>query len=120
MGHLTKAKLLRIFLGDSDKLGSTPVYEKIIRTARKHGLRGATAYRGFMGYGRNSKIHSSKILAISDDLPVIVEIVDEVERIEAFLPFIDEMFEEADCGGIITIEEATVLRYNKSSKNNED
>jgi PII-like signaling protein len=114
MGHLSKAKLLRIFLGDSDKLGSTPVYEKIIRTARKQGLRGATAYKGFMGYGRNSKIHSSKILAISGDLPVIVEIVDEIEKIEAFLPFIEAMFEEADCGGIVTIEEATVLIYTKS------
>jgi PII-like signaling protein len=114
MGNLTKAKLLRIFLGDSDKIGGLPVYEKIIRDARKMNLSGATAFKGFMGFGRNSKIHTSKILAISDDLPVVVEIVDSIEKIEEFLPFLEKIFEEADCGGLITIEEATILKHAKS------
>ena len=116
MGDLTKAKLLRIFLGDSDKIKGMPVYEKIIRDARKMNLRGATAYKGFMGFGRNSQIHTSKILAISDDLPVVVEIVDTIEKIEKFLPYVEEVFEEADCGGLITIEEATILKHAKSQK----
>ncbi len=114
MGTLTKAKLLRIFLGDSDKIGSMPVYERIIRDAREMNIAGATAFKGFMGFGRNSHIHTTKILAISDDLPVVVEIVDSVEKIEEFLPYLEKIFEEADCGGLITIEEATVLKHAKS------
>ena len=114
MGSLTKAKLLRIFLGDADKLNGIPVYEKIIRDARKMHLSGATAFKGFMGFGRNSHLHTSKILAISDDLPVVVEIVDTIEKIEEFLPHVEEIFNKADCGGLITIEEATILKHAKS------
>jgi PII-like signaling protein len=107
------AKLLRIFIGESDKSHSTPVYEKIVRQARDAGLAGATVFKGIMGYGGTSRIHTTKILALSDDLPLIIEIVDKIEKIESFIPVLDKLFEEANCGGLITIEKAEVLKYRK-------
>ncbi len=106
-----EAKLLRIFLGESDKSGSIPVYEIIVKEARKNGLAGATVFKGIMGYGESSRIHTSKILRLSEDMPLIIEIVDNVERIEKFLPKLDELFEKANCGGLITIEKAEVIKY---------
>ena len=105
------AKLLRIFIGDSDKIGHLPVYEEIVLTAKKEGLAGATVIKGVMGFGRSSRIHTSKILRLSEDLPLIIEIVDEIEKIEAFLPQLEKIFEEANCGGLITIEKAEVIKY---------
>ena len=107
------AKLLRIFIGESDKSHSIPVYEKIVLEARKVGLAGATVFKGIMGYGGSSRIHTSKILALSADLPLIIEIVDTIEKIENFIPVLDKLFEEANCGGLITIEKAEVLKYRK-------
>ena len=106
-----EAKLLRIFIGESDKSHSVPVYEKIVREARKDGLAGATVFKGIMGFGGTSRIHTSKILALSTDMPLIIEIVDKIERIESFLPRLDEIFEDANCGGLITIEKAEVIKY---------
>ena len=106
-----EAKLLRIFLGESDKSGSIPVYEIIVKEARKNGLAGATVFKGIMGYGESSRIHTSKILRLSEDMPLTIEIVDNVERIEKFLPKLDELFEKANCGGLITIEKAEVIKY---------
>ncbi len=105
------AKLLRIFLGEADKLGHTSVYEKIVITAREHQLAGATAYKGIMGFGGNSRIHTAKLLALSEDLPIVVEIVDTIEKIEAFIPIVDRIFEEANCGGLITLEKAEIIKY---------
>lgn len=105
------AKLLRIFLGESDKINSINVYERIVMEARKEGLAGATVFRGIMGYGGRSRIHSSKILRLSEDLPLIVEIVDEVEKIEKFVPAVESIFNEAQCGGLITIERAEIIKY---------
>ena len=105
------AKLLRIFIGDSDKISSIPVYEKIVIEAKKFGLAGATVFKGIMGYGRASRIHTAKILRLSEDLPLIIEIVDEIEKIEKFLPLLDNIFEHANCGGLITIEKAEVIKY---------
>jgi PII-like signaling protein len=110
------AKLLRIFIGESDKSHSTPVYEKIVRQAREAGLAGATVFKGIMGYGGSSRIHTTKILALSDDLPLIIEIVDKIEKIESFIPILDKLFEEANCGGLITIEKAKVLKYRNREK----
>lgn len=107
------AKLLRIFIGESDKSHSVPVYENIVLEARKVGLAGATVSKGIMGYGGSSRIHTTKILALSEDLPLIIEIVDRIERIERFIPVLDKIFEEANCGGLITIEKAEVLKYRK-------
>lgn len=110
------AKLLRIFVGESDKHGTIPVYETIILEAKKFGLAGATAFKGVMGFGGSSRIHTAKILRLSEDLPMIIEIVDEQEKIELFLPKVDSIFEEANCGGLITIEKAEVIKYSAAKK----
>lgn len=112
-----EAKLLRIFVGESDKIGHIPVYEKIVLQARENKLAGATVFKGIMGFGSNSIIHTSKILRLSEDLPLIIEIVDDVEKIEKFLPALHNIFEEANCGGLITMEKAEIIKYISSNKN---
>ena len=111
-----KAKLLRIFVGESDKLGHKSVYEEIVVAARKAELAGATVYRGVMGFGKNSRIHSSKILRLSEDLPLVIEIVDEEEKIDSFIPTIKSIFEKADSGGLITVEHAEIIHYTSKKK----
>lgn len=108
------ANLLRIFLGESDKSGLATVYEKIVVEAKKEGLAGATVLKGVMGFGSTSRIHSSKILRLSEDLPIVIEIVDELDKIESFIPLVEEIFEECGCGGLITIEKARIIRYKPS------
>ena len=105
------AKLLRIFLGESDKIGRVTLHEKIIVEARKKELAGATAYKGIMGYGGKSRIHTSKILRLSEDLPIVIEIVDTLEKIENFIPVVEELFEKTNCGGLITLEKAEIIKY---------
>ena len=109
------AKLLRIFLGESDKLHQRLLYEMIVFEAKKQGLSGATVIRGIMGFGPNSKIHSAKLFDISSDLPIVVEIVDTEEKINSFLQTVEQFFEESKSGGLITLEKAQVIRY-KSGK----
>lgn len=111
-------KLLRIFLGESDKIGHQSLYEIIVRTARERGLAGATVLRGVEGFGANSRvIHTAKILRLSEDMPIVVELVDTEEKIKAFLPEVDEFFEKAHCGGMVTIEKAEVIRYSPGKDN---
>lgn len=110
------AKLLRIFVGETDKIEHVNVYEKIVIKAREFGLAGATAYKGIIGYGGNSRIHTAKIFRLSEDLPVVIELVDEADKIDSFIPLVDEMFEEANCGGLITTEKAEIIKYT-STKN---
>lgn len=110
------AKLLRIFLGEADKISILPVYEKIVIEARKNNLAGATVYKGIMGYGGNSRIHSAKFLRLSEDLPLVIEIVDEQKKIEEFIPVIEKIFEEANCGGLITVEKAEIIVYKSTNK----
>ncbi|NOZ46236.1 MAG: DUF190 domain-containing protein [Chlorobi bacterium] len=105
------AKLLRIFIGESDKYGQRPLYEAIVYAAKKKGMAGATVTKGVLSYGANSKIHTLKIFALSEDLPVIIEIVDEVEKIEEFNEIVDKMFKKVNCGGLITVEKIKVLKY---------
>jgi PII-like signaling protein len=106
--HLPEhAELLRIFIGDGDKHHGRPLYEAIVSTAREHHLAGATVLRGYLGYGAHSRIHTAKILRLSEDLPIVVEIVDEPEKIEAFLPVLDEMMAE----GMVTVEQVKVITY---------
>ncbi len=106
------AKILSIIIGDSDRIGSTAAYEKIVIEAKKHGLAGATVYKGVMGFGATSRsIHSAKILRLSEDLPHIIEIVDTSEKIEAFLPVLDKLFDGSHFGGLITIAPVKVIRY---------
>lgn len=107
-----EAKLLRIFIGESDLYRHRPLYEVIVEEARKRGLAGATVLRGILGFGANSRIHTSKILRLSEDLPVVVEIVDTEDKIEAFLPDLDEMIGE----GLVTLEKAQIITYRHSNK----
>jgi len=111
-----EAKLLRIFVGENDKCGSIPVFEKIVLEAKKAQLAGATVFKGIMGFGANSRIHTSKILRLSEDLPLTIEIVDEEQKIEQFIPVIDQIFEEANSGGLVTIERADIIKYTGSKK----
>jgi uncharacterized protein len=105
------AKLLRIFIGESDKIHGVSVYEKIVIEARKNELAGATVYKGIMGYGGKSRIHTAKILRLSEDMPLVIEIVDEQAKIESFIPIVEEIFETSKCGGLITLEKAEIIKY---------
>ena len=99
--------LLRIFIGESDKYKSKALYEQIVIKARELNLAGATVIRGIMGFGAHSRIHTAKLLALSEDMPVVVEIVDTEEKLNSLLPFLDEIMKD----GMITIEKAKVIRY---------
>jgi PII-like signaling protein len=104
-------KLLRIFVGESDRAAGRPLYEALVRKARDLGLAGATVWRGIEGYGAGSRIHTAKILRLSEDLPILIEIVDTEERIRAALPEFDALIEAAGGGGLVTLEKAEVIRY---------
>lgn len=105
------ARLLRIFLGEADKAHHSALYDVIVREARRLGLAGATVWRGIMGFGPTSHIRTARILDISTDLPVIIEIADSEEKINGFLPVLHELFESAGCGALVTVENVTVIRY---------
>ncbi len=105
-----EAELLRVFLGESDRHGGKPLYEAIVLEARKRGMAGATVLRGIMGFGADSHMHTAKILRLSEDLPIVVEIVDTPDRIAEFLPDLDAMLQE----GLITLERARVIVYRHS------
>ncbi len=101
------AVLLRIFLGESDRHEHKPLYEAIVLRARELGLGGATVLRGPMGFGHSSHLHTAKILRLSEDLPIVIEIVDSEEKINAFLPSLDALMGS----GLVTLEKVRVLRY---------
>jgi PII-like signaling protein len=103
----TEGKLLRVFIGEADRWQGRPLYEAIVLEARRRGLAGATVIKGFMGFGAHSRIHTAKLLELSQDLPIVVEIVDAVEKIEAFMPDLETMVGD----GLITLERAEVLLY---------
>jgi len=111
-----EAKLLRIFIGESDLLHHVPVYEKIVLEARKAGLAGATVIKGVMGFGASSRIHTTKLLRLSEDLPLVIEIVDTEKKIEEFIPMLNEIFEEANSGGMITMEKVNIIKYTVANK----
>jgi uncharacterized protein len=102
-----QALLLRIFIGEDDKLGGSPLYEAIVLRAREMHLAGATVLRGPMGFGASSRLHTAKILRLSEDLPLVIEIVDSEEKIDDFLPVVDKMM----VSGLITLEKVQVLQY---------
>jgi len=102
-----EATLLRIFIGDRDKHGHMPLYEAIVLKARELHLAGATVLRSPMGFGKSSRMHTAKILQLSTDMPLVIEIVDTPDKIEAFLPILDEMME----GGLVTLEKVQVIHY---------
>jgi len=104
------AVLLRIFFGEDEKFEHLPLYEAIVLKAREMHLAGATVLRGPMGFGHTSRIHTAKILRLSHDLPIVIEIVDSQEKIDAFLPGLDQMI----TSGLVTLEKVKVLRYGAS------
>ena len=102
-----EGKLLRVFVGETDRWNGKPLYEEIILLARKEGMAGATALKGFMGFGCKSHMHTAKLLRLSEDLPIVVEMVDSEEKINTFLPHLDGMVKE----GLVTIEKVNVIMY---------
>jgi uncharacterized protein len=109
--HLPEqAMLLRVFIGESDKYKGKPLYEQIVLKARELNLAGATAIRGILGFGADSRIHSAKLLELSLDLPIIIEIVDTEENLNKLLPFLDETVTE----GLVTLEKVKVIKYRHS------
>jgi PII-like signaling protein len=109
-------KLLRIFIGESDRHHQQPLYERIVFEAKKAGLSGATVTRGIMGFGANSKVHTAKLFELSSDLPLVIEIVDTEEKIRLFTELVRQLFEESSSGGLITLEKAEVIRYQPGHK----
>lgn len=105
-----EGKLLRIFVGESDRWEGRPLFEAIVRKVRETGGAGATVLRGIEGFGAHSRIHTARILRLSEDLPIVIEVVDTAERIDALLPLLDEMIED----GLVTIETVRILRYRPS------
>ena len=112
----SEAELLRIFIGENDKHDGRPLYEVIVESARKHGMAGATVLRGVLGFGANSRIHTAKILRLSEDLPIVIEIVDSPERIAELLPEFDDMIDE----GLITLEKVRVIAYRHDASKKAD
>ena len=110
------AQLLRIFIGESDKYRGRPLYEAIVLLAREHDIAGATVVRGIMGFGAHSRMHTATLLRLSEDLPMVIEIVDKPDKIQDILPELDQMIEE----GLVTLEPIKVISYrntkNKNSK----
>lgn len=109
------AKLLRIFIGEDAKFESKPLYEAIVLKARALHLAGATVLRGAVGFGHSSRLHTTKILALSQDLPLVIEIVDTQEKIDAFLPVLDAMMPS----GLVTLEQVQVLQYGETRNGKE-
>lgn len=102
-----EGQLLRIFIGESDRWHGKPLYEAIILKAREMGIAGATMLRGLMGFGAASRIHTAKILRLSQDMPIVIEIVDSADKIDSLLPVVDEMVQE----GMVTVEKVRVIQY---------
>lgn len=110
------AVLLRVFIGESDRWEHRPLYEAIVLKAREMHLAGATVLRGPMGFGKSSRLHTAKILRLSADLPLVIELVDSREKIDSFLPVLDKMI----CGGLVTMENVKVLEYRGSEPSSPD
>ncbi|WP_157018976.1 DUF190 domain-containing protein [Mesorhizobium xinjiangense] len=105
-----QAQLLRIFIGENDRAEDRPLYEAIVLKAREMQLAGATVMRGAVGFGRSSRLHTTKIMRLSEDLPLVIEIVDSEDKIAAFLPVLDTMMSS----GLVTLEKVQVLQYGES------
>ncbi len=99
--------MLRIFIGESDRYGAQPLYTAIVEAARKHGLSGATVFKGIEGFGGHSVVHAARVFDLSSDLPILIEIVDTEERVRAFIPQLDEMVRE----GLVTLETVEIIHY---------
>ena len=111
MENLTEAKLLRIFISSTDKFKHAPLYEVIVFAAKRFGLAGATVLKGFMGFGENSAISSMKFFAISNKVPLVIELVDEAEKIEKFTEILLQYFDKVKTGGMVTVEKANIILH---------
>ena len=111
MGISGQAVLLRVFVGESDKLGHMPLYEVIVKQARDSDLAGATVLKGVLGFGATARIRTQKILDLSSDLSMVIEIVDEEDKIAVFQEVLSVLFEQAGCGGLVTLENIRVVHY---------
>jgi PII-like signaling protein len=117
METIQNAKLLRIFIGELDKIGHQPLYEAIVFKAKELGLAGATGFKGILSYGTKSKVNTVKLFDISPDLPVVIEIIDNEDKINAFIPTLNELFDKSGAGGLVTVEHAEIILYRASTKN---
>lgn len=111
-----KVKRVRIYISSTDKYEHSPLYEVIVYAARKHGLRGATVLKGIMGYGASSKIYSNKLWEITEKIPLVVEIIDEPQKIDSFFESIKPLFEKIGKGHIVTVDETTVIMHKAGNK----
>ena len=111
MKDLKEARLLRIHIGEADRARRQPLYELLVAEARAAGLAGATVLRGIESFGASSVVHRARLLELSEDLPIVVEIVDAEEKVRAFLDRIDPIVQEAGCGVLMTLERVEILRY---------
>lgn len=105
------SKLIRIFVGELDKTGHKPLYEAILLAAREKGLAGCTVLRGIMGFGASSVVHAAKLIEISEDLPIVIEIIDSTDKIDSFIEVINDLMEQSGRGGLITTEKVDVAYY---------
>jgi len=111
-----EGKLLRVFIGESDRVNHHALYTVLVKAAKDRGLAGATVLRGVEGFGAHSRsIHTARILRLSEDLPLVLEIVDTEEKIKDFLPLVDELLEKAGCGAMVTLEKVDVIHYGMKS-----
>lgn len=114
-----KASLLKIYVSESDKIGSSPLYEEIVTEARNSGMAGATVHRGILSFGASHSIHTMKIFALSSQLPVIVEIVDKEKRIRMFADRVNELIGHSKKGALVTIQQVEVVEYKAGAKYNQ-
>ena len=112
------AKLMRIFVSSTDKFKHTPLYEVIVFAAKRYGLAGATVLKGVMGFGASSVVYSQNVWEFSEKLPMVIEIVDEAEKIEKFTEIILPYFDKIRYGSMITVEKANIILYKKGTKKN--
>ena len=111
-----KTGILKIYLGESDKIHGRVLFEEIVFEARNRGIAGATVYKGIMSFGASHSIHTMKIFALSSDLPVTIEIIDNIEKLDEFAKRVNELMEHSKRGGLVTFQEVDVIRYEKGEK----
>ena len=109
----SKIKLLKIYIGESDRVYKRPLYEVIVYGARKYGIAGATVYKGIMSYGAKSKMHTLKIFALAEDLPIVIDIIDKEEKIIGFSEVVNKLFDKANCSGIVILQDMDIVKYPK-------
>lgn len=116
MRDTSDGKLVRIFVGEGDRFERRPLYVAIVFLAREMGLGGATVLRGIEGYGADSVMHTARLLRMSEDLPIVIEVVETEDRLEPFIEEVESMLDRSNCGGLITLERAEIIRYKPESR----